>query len=148
MRSGSSMAVRSRCVSPGGAARSPRRTASSWNRDWRAFRTRPDPQAGRSEFRLEPGITPIPVGSAPVLAGKSYTISAALRGRRAGDEGVLIANGDNHSGYTLYVQDERLVYERMKATLGANVPVQPLLVPVACGGGDDGGGGGALGRSR
>jgi len=77
----------------------------------RAFRTRPDPQAGRSEFRLEPGITPIPVGSAPVLAGKSYTISAALRGRRAGDEGVLIANGDNHSGYTLYVQDDRLVYE-------------------------------------
>ena len=46
-----------------------------------------------------------------MLAGKSYTISAALRGRRAGDEGVLIANGDNHSGYTLYVQDDRLVYE-------------------------------------
>jgi arylsulfatase len=77
----------------------------------RAFRTRPDPQAGRQEFRLARGITPILVGSAPVLAGKSYTISAELHGRRAGDQGVLIADGDTHSGYTLYVQDDRLVYE-------------------------------------
>jgi len=77
----------------------------------RAFRTRPDPQAGRGEFRLARGITPIAVGSAPVLPGKSYTISAELRGRKAGDQGVLIADGDTHSGYTLYVQDDRLVYE-------------------------------------
>jgi arylsulfatase A-like enzyme len=77
----------------------------------RAFRTRPDPQDGRRDFRIERGVTPIPVGSAPVLAGKSYTITAELHGRKAGDQGVLIADGDTHSGYTLYVQDDRLIYE-------------------------------------
>ena len=77
----------------------------------RAFRTRRDDQAGRREFRLPRDITPMLAGYAPTLAGKSYTITATLPARTAADAGVLIAEGDPHSGYTLYVQDERLVYE-------------------------------------
>ena len=56
-------------------------------------------------------ITPILVGSAPTLAGVSYRIVASLPAHSASDEGVLLATGDAHSGYSLYVQDNHLVYE-------------------------------------
>ncbi|WP_116365923.1 arylsulfatase [Parahaliea mediterranea] len=76
----------------------------------RAFRTRENNDE-RKVWRLQRDITPILVGNAPTLAGTSYRITARLPARRASDEGVLLAMGDAHSGYSLYVQSNRLVYE-------------------------------------
>lgn len=76
----------------------------------RAFKAREMP-AALDHYRIEPGVSPILVGNAPVLAGRSYTIHTELVQRRSGDEGVLLAMGDSHSGYTLYIQDNHLVYE-------------------------------------
>lgn len=77
----------------------------------RAFRFRKTAGDARQEWRLEPGITPILVGNAPVTAGRSYTIEATVTRHAADEEGVIVAQGDAYSGYSLYIQDNHLVYE-------------------------------------
>lgn len=77
----------------------------------RAFRFRRTAGDDRREWRLEPGTTPILVGAAPVTAGRSYTIETTLRRDHSDQQGVLVAHGDAYSGYSLYIQDNRLVYE-------------------------------------
>lgn len=54
----------------------------------------------------------IPHNIAPILPGKSYTISANITRQNEQQQGVLVAQGDQFSGYTLYVQNNHLVYER------------------------------------
>src|SRR5690625_6667407 len=77
----------------------------------RAFRFRRTAGDDRREWRLEPGTTPILVGAAPVTAGRSYTLETTLRRDHSDQQGVLVAHGDAYSGYSLYIQDNRLVYE-------------------------------------
>jgi arylsulfatase len=54
----------------------------------------------------------VPHNLAPILPGKSYSITATIRRDSDQQQGVIAAQGDRFSGYTLYVQDNRLVYER------------------------------------
>lgn len=54
----------------------------------------------------------IPHNIAPILPGKSYIISADITRQTEQQQGVIVAQGDQFSGYTLYVQDNHLVYER------------------------------------
>ena len=70
---------------------------------------------GRTEFTspeparipLELGAGPLnPIAEAPRLMMRSWSITARLA-REAGQDGVLTAMGDIHSGYTLFIQDDR-----------------------------------------
>jgi arylsulfatase len=54
----------------------------------------------------------VPHNLAPILAGKSYTITANIQRDDEQKNGVIVAQGDQFSGYALYLQDNHLVYER------------------------------------
>jgi arylsulfatase len=68
------------------------------------------PHAHHIEYPLGGGT--VPQFLAPILPGSSYTITAKVRRDTAQQSGVLVAQGDRFSGYTLFVKDNHLVYER------------------------------------
>jgi len=87
---------------------------------------------GPSHVELRPGGGTVPHNRAPLLAGKSYTITASVERTGEDQQGVLVAQGDHYAGYTFFVKDNYLYYER---NTGADVirikssealPVGPL----------------------
>jgi arylsulfatase A-like enzyme len=68
------------------------------------------PQPDQMAFPVGGGT--VPHNLAPLLPGKSYTITATIQRDNAEQNGVIAAQGDRFSGYALYLQDNRLVYER------------------------------------
>lgn len=95
----------------------------------RAFRTRVSKNPERKRFRLAPGAPPMLVGSAPQLPGFSYSVDARVNNFQPDNEGVLIANGDAHAGWTFYIQGNRLVYELhngyTRYEVASNSPLPP-----------------------
>jgi arylsulfatase len=64
----------------------------------------------RRQFIFHKGVGHIPTEIAPDVRGRNYLIEADVT-IGAGDSGVLIAHGDATSGYSLYVQNGRLVHD-------------------------------------
>ena len=64
----------------------------------------------RRQFVFHKGVGHIPTEVAPDVRGRNYLIEADVT-IGAGASGVLIAHGDATSGYSLYVQDGRLVHD-------------------------------------
>ena len=66
----------------------------------------------RTRYVMHAGMGHVPTEVAPDVRSRSYLIEAFVE-LRGGDEGVLIAHGDGDasSGYSLYVQDGRLVHD-------------------------------------
>ena len=64
----------------------------------------------RTHYVLHAGMGHVPTEVAPDLRSRSYLIEAFVE-LTGGDRGVLIAHGDATSGYSLYVQDGRLVHD-------------------------------------
>jgi arylsulfatase len=82
------------------------------------------------EHRVLPaGAATVPQYVAPVLPGRSYSISAEIERQSADQAGVIVAQGDQFSGYALYVRNNRLVYERnigsdvVRMTSSAELPI-------------------------
>ncbi len=102
----------------------------------RAFRTRRDPNEDRKQWRLVPETSPILVGNAPGLAGKSYRITADVRRDDESQQGVLVAHGDTHSGYSLVVKEDRLWFEmnsghtRYRVTSDRTIPTGDVRLGV------------------
>jgi arylsulfatase len=59
------------------------------------------------KFELKAG-DQLPRGSAPTIAGRAFSVSAIFEA--AGSNGVIVAQGGSSHGYSLYVQDGRLVF--------------------------------------
>lgn len=78
--------------------------------DGRFVMDRADLSTTPQRITFAPGDGPIPMMLAPRLVYRSWSIRAQLGGedRR---EGVLVAMGDHHSGYALYVRDGRLHFD-------------------------------------
>lgn len=68
------------------------------------------PQPNHMVFPL--GGATVPHNLAPLLPGKSYTLTAVIHRDHQAQQGVLAAQGDRFSGYALYIQNNHLVYER------------------------------------
>lgn len=68
------------------------------------------PQPKHMEFPVGGGT--VPHNLAPILPGKSYTITANIQRDNDQQNGVIAAQGDRFSGYSLYLKDNHLVYER------------------------------------
>ena len=57
-----------------------------------------------------PPMAPLPSQSSASLGGRSWTLSATID-REAGEGGVLYALGNGNSGLTVFIQNERLVFD-------------------------------------
>ena len=64
----------------------------------------------RTHYVMHAGMGHVPTEVAPDVRSRSYLIEALVE-LAGGDRGVLIAHGDATSGYSLYVQDGRLVHD-------------------------------------
>ena len=65
-------------------------------------------RGGRTRYELWAGMGHVPTDAAPDLRSRSYTITAEVL---EGGDGVLVAHGDETSGYSLFVEDGHLVHD-------------------------------------
>ena len=75
------------------------------------FTAQPSLKSGKIHFSYQEGNNRIPIEAAPSLAGKAHKITAEFLIPASGAEGVIAAQGGRHGGFTLYVRNNRLVYE-------------------------------------
>ena len=76
----------------------------------RLLTARPSGTAGRSTFTYV-GVNPeIPVGNAPSLLNRDYTITADITVPKAGAEGMIATMGGRFGGYGLYLQGGKPVF--------------------------------------
>lgn len=75
-----------------------------------------DSNRAKSRFTFYPGMSHLPEGAAPFTINKSYSIQVPVVRENSADEGVLVALGDFQSGYTFYIQNNKLVYEYILGT--------------------------------
>ena len=83
--------------------------------DDRTFEMRDAPKVGASADRdtwtFYSSTIYINTNAAPNIRNRSHTITANVRRESSSQQGELIAHRDVNGGYTLYVRDNRLVYE-------------------------------------
>jgi arylsulfatase len=73
------------------------------------FRDRsPHPENRRYVYR--PPMSPMPGQASAAVGGRSFDLTATVT-RSAGDAGVLYATGTENSGFSVFVQDDRLVFD-------------------------------------
>ena len=96
---------------------------------------KPQLNKGKSSFTFFPGTSMIPGGIAPSTRNRSYAITAEVEIPENGAEGVLLALGGRFGGYTLYIQNNRLVYDynflgisQYVVTSEVDVPKGPAMV--------------------
>ncbi|QDT65983.1 arylsulfatase [Calycomorphotria hydatis] len=72
---------------------------------------RPSVTRGRTSFHYSPGTARIPEGSAPSIYQRSHTIEATITIPDSNASGVIAAEGGSAGGYSLYLDNGKLVYE-------------------------------------
>jgi arylsulfatase A-like enzyme len=76
----------------------------------RIIAQRPSATAGRTLFTYSGEMAGLPVGSAPSILNKSYTITAEIEIPQGGAEGMLVTMGGRFGGYGLYVLKGKPVF--------------------------------------
>jgi arylsulfatase A-like enzyme len=76
----------------------------------RLITARPSATAGRTLFTYSGEMAGIPVGDAPSILNRSYTITADIEIPQAGAEGMLATLGGRFGGYGLYVLKGKPVF--------------------------------------
>ncbi len=71
---------------------------------------RPGSAQDRMVYKYYPGASFVNVQAAPAIAINGYDITAPVTMHSVDDEGVLIAMGDDMGGYSMYVEDQHLVF--------------------------------------
>jgi arylsulfatase len=77
----------------------------------RGSSTAPDAANAGNSFKYYVGVKRIASSAAPKINNRSYTITASINRSDKSQNGVLVAMGDQFAGYTLYLKNNRLVYE-------------------------------------
>lgn len=78
-----------------------------------------------TRWDIRPPIERLARDVAPIVCGLSHSIEATIE--RAGD-GVIVAQGSKYAGWTLYVQNGRLIYEQSLVPYGERI-AGPRLPP-------------------
>lgn len=85
--------------------------------------------SNRSHFRYLPRMGHLGCDADPHIENCSHTITIPIHRDSTEQEGVLVAAGGNTGGYTLYIMDNRLVYEfnhfRKMFRVAADKPLPP-----------------------
>lgn len=76
----------------------------------RLLTPRPSLIAGRTHFTYTRPVTGIPLGDAPSVLDKSYTLSAEIEIPQGGAEGMLMTQGGRFAGYGFYVLKNKPVF--------------------------------------
>ena len=84
--------------------------------------------ATHSRLAYPPGIPTIQRAFQPALAGRGYEIHARIARPTGQEEGVLTAFGSVETGWTLFIDDDRLVYENNLPRVGGMI-VSSRTVP-------------------
>jgi arylsulfatase len=71
---------------------------------------RPQPGKPREKYVYYPGGQSIPENAAVKLFNRDHSITADVTVPEGGAEGVLLAQGSRHGGYSLFVEDNHLTY--------------------------------------
>ncbi|MBT2720040.1 arylsulfatase [Bacillus sp. ISL-46] len=70
-----------------------------------------DSPRARNSFTFYPGMSRLTDSAAPPIMNRSYSITIPIERESSSNDGVLVATGGFESGYTLYIKNNRLVYE-------------------------------------
>ncbi|WP_110953511.1 arylsulfatase [Anaerosinus massiliensis] len=62
-------------------------------------------------YKYYPGVGSIGMGAAPNTPGKSYSITVPIDRTSKADEGVLFSMGNLNYGYTMFIKNNKLIYE-------------------------------------
>jgi arylsulfatase A-like enzyme len=68
------------------------------------------PHPTSRHYTYVPPMSPLPAQVAPALGGRGWDMAATIE-RAGGEGGVLYASGTENSGVSLFVQDDRLVFD-------------------------------------
>ncbi|HKS46570.1 MAG TPA: arylsulfatase [Amycolatopsis sp.] len=71
---------------------------------------RPQTTEGRTSYTLRPGTETLPMAVAPRVLNRPHSITADVEIPADGAEGVLLCQGTNVGGWTLYLKDGRIHY--------------------------------------
>jgi arylsulfatase A-like enzyme len=88
---------------------------------------RPSFTRGKTSFTYYPGAVRIAEGSAPSIHMRSHSITADVK-IAGGTKGVIVAQGGNLGGYTLYIKDNKVFYENNY--FGKNIDVITSTIPL------------------
>ena len=77
----------------------------AWERFNAALAGRPDLMEGRSEITVYEGMKGIPENAFINIKNRSFVVTADIEVPKAGAEGVVIAQGGEMGGWSLYVKD-------------------------------------------
>lgn len=92
---------------------------------------KPPGSAIKNHFTFYPGSSHLPEKSTPRVMDRSFTVKIPVSAVDNTSEGVLVAHGNGHSGYVLYVQDQKLVFEYNYLSSVASVGRRYKLVSTA-----------------
>lgn len=81
----------------------------------------------RPAWELIPPIDPISAHAAPFVFGMSHEIECTITRPAGKGDGVLLAQGSKHGGYTLYIRDGRLIYEQSMLPWNERIESQETL---------------------
>lgn len=108
----------------------------------------PGPPAGTDHYTFYPGGTGhLPNGVSPVTVNRTHTITAHIVVPTGGAEGVLVADGGQFAGYSLYLDHSRPTYvyhcfNDQPVTIAARDPLKPGPATIVLHFDYDGGGNG------
>jgi arylsulfatase len=71
---------------------------------------RPKIAVDRPAFTLYPGTQAVPINAVPSLLNRPHSITADVEIPKGGAEGVLLSQGGNDGGYSLFIQGGKLRY--------------------------------------
>ena len=71
---------------------------------------RPKISKYRNTFTYYQGGSPVPFAATPRLYNRPHSITAEVEIPESGAEGVLLAHGNRHCGYSIFIKDGRLHY--------------------------------------
>ena len=77
----------------------------------RAITPRPSPVAGKTVFTYSGELPGIPIGDAPSILNRSFTITAEVEVPEGGGDGMLVTEGGRWGGYGLYLLKGRPVFD-------------------------------------